>query len=881
MHPHKRPLLVSAILLASLPLSAQSQEVFTPQPSPRETYNFDIGWKFIKEDNARYDNAQVPTFDDAAWQNVSTPHTFNDIDSYRQLISHGGGDHGTWKGTAWYRKHFSLPASAAGKKVFLEFEGMRQAGDIFLNGKEVGLYENGVTPYGIEITSALNPGDNLLAVHVDNRTTYAERATNTTYEWNANDFNPDHGGINRHVYLHVTGPIYQTLPLYYGLQSTGTYVYPSNISIAAKTTDITVETQVKNDSGDRATVSLAVAVVDHEGITRAKFASDSGLDMVAAERSDITATGQLTNAHFWSPDDPYLYDVYTTLTVEGKVVDVRKTTTGFRKAEFKGGAGTGGVYINDKFVYLKGFAQRSANDWAGLGGAYPNWLHDITSKLVRDDHANYIRWMHVAPQPADADSCDRFGIVEVAPAGDKEGDATGRRWDQRLEVMADTIVYMRNHPSILFWEAGNTVVTPEHLTQMVDLRKKFDPSGGRAMGSRGNDNVALNTATTPIGEFFGVMIGQDPKTDALNGPTDMFRAYSAQRRDRAPLIETEDFRDEGPRRVWDDYSPPYFGFKKGPNDTYNWNSETFALAAVGRYYDYQINRISNPDPAHSKWSGYASIYFSDSDADGRQASSEVARVSGKVDAVRLPKDIYFTHRVMQSETPDIHILGHWNYPADTKKTVYVISNTQSVELLLNGKSLGGSEKPVNIRFGNAANLGKIMGSNPAPGGFIFEFPNITFQPGTLTAIGSSGSKAVARQDLATAGPAKRIKLTPIVSPAGLQADGADVALIDVEVVDDQGRRCPTDDARVDFTCTGPAIWRGGYNSGKLDSTNNLYLNTECGINRVSVRSTTTAGKIIVTAKRDGLESASIDLQAIPVPVTAGLAKLTPVNLPLK
>ena len=126
----------------------------------------------------------------------------------------------------------------------------------------------------------------------------------------------------------------------------------------------------------------------------------------------------------------------------------------------------------------------------------------------------------------------------------------------------------------------------------------------------------------------------------------MFRAYSAERRDRAPLIETEDFRDEGARRFWDDYSPPYFGFKKGPNDAYGWNSETFALAAAGRYWAYWTNRISNTDPDHSKWSGYASIYFSDSDADGRQQSSEVARVerqSGRgalaeADLFRLPRD---------------------------------------------------------------------------------------------------------------------------------------------------------------------------------------------------------------------------------------------------
>ncbi len=340
----------------------------------------------------------------------------------------------------------------------------------------------------------------------------------------------------------------------------------------------------------------------------------------------------------------------------------------------------------------------------------------------------------------------------------------------------------------------------------------------------------------------------------------MFRGYSAQRRDKAPLIETEDFRDEGARRFWDDFSPPYFGFKKGPNDTWQYTSESFAVAAVKRYWAYWENRISNPDPAHSKWSGYASIYFTDEDADGRQDSSEVARVSGKVDAVRLPKEIYYAHRVMQNPEPDLHILGHWSYPADKKtvKTIYVIANTQSVELFVNGKSAGVNSQPAN--------------------GYQFAFPDIEFAPGSLSAVGKNGGKVVAQQELTTAGPPAQIKLTPILGPQGLQADGADFAMIDVEVLDAKGQRCPTDDDRVDFTIDGPGVWRGGYNSGKTDSTNNLYLNTELGINRVFVRAATAPGTITVTASRSGLKSAQVKLASKPVPVNNGLSSYLPQHL---
>jgi beta-galactosidase len=865
--------------LLAAPTAAPSA-TYVPPKSPRTTLNFNLNWKFIRQN---VPGAEAPTFDDTKWDSVATPHSFNDVDSFRKLISHGGGDTGTYKGLSWYRKHFKLPAALAGNRVFLEFEGMRQAGDIYLNGKDVGLYENGVTAYGIDITDALLPNgqENVLAVKVDNSGNYRERgfcmanpknADGTAcvgqgYEWNANDFNPNHGGINRHVWLHVTGKIYQTLPLYYGLESQGVYVHAANYNIAGKTADVTVDAEVHNTSGDRATVGLSVAVVDSNGHVSAQFAGKP-MDVADGAKSIVSATGTLKQARFWSCEDPNLYDVYSILKVGGKVVDVNRLETGFRKAEFKGGAGTGGLYINEKFVYLKGFSERSADEWAGVGAGYPDWMHDYTAKLIRDCHGNYMRWMHISPQKVDADSFTRFGIVQVCPAGDKERDAQGRQWDQRVEVMRDSIIYFRNNPGIFFWEAGNTVVAPERMQQMVDLRKQWDPYGGRVMGTRGDSNNQGNTATTHIAEYYGVMMAQDTGVENLNSPTAMFRAYSDERRDRAPIIETEDYRQEGSRRMWDAFSPPFYKAKKGENDTwkrdgYLYNSEDFALDGIKQYWSYWSNRISNTDPKHSRWSAYCSIYFTDEDADGRQDSTEVCRVSGKVDAMRLPKEMYFAYRVIQNPQPDLHILGHWTYPATqpdgtkTSKTVYVISNTQSVELFLNGKSLGVNSKPDN--------------------GWVFAFPAVDFVPGTLKAIGKNDDKIAAQQVLTTAGPAAAIRMTPIMGPKGLQADGQDIALIDFEVVDAKGVRCPTDYARVDFTCTGPGIWRGGYNSGILNSTNNLYLNTECGLNRVAVRSTlirTTDPAplpIVVTASRHGLKSASVRIVPVRVAESNGIA----------
>ena len=846
-------------LAVALPLRAAETHFtpYTPPASPHADYNFNPGWKFFKGDVT---NAEQVDFDDSKWATVSAPHTWNDTDTYDEIISHGGGEKHEYMGIAWYRKHFKLPASARDGKVFLEFEGLKQAGRFWVNGQFVGKYENGVTPCGLDLTRFVNFGDkeNVIAVKVDNSNDYKEETTGTEFEWMGRAFNPNYGGLNHDIWLHLTGKVYQTLPLYENLKTTGIYVYPSNFSISNRTCDVTVESQVRNESGDQQSITLSVAIVQ-DGSLRTNFQSEAS-DLVSGETEVFKASVTFTNASFWDVNPPCLYDVYCILIVDGKVVDVHKIRTGFRKAEFKGGAGAGGVYLNDKFVWLTGYAQRSSDDWAGLGQAYPDWMHLYNVARIRDTHANYIRWMHIAPQPVDVRACDRAGIIEVCPAGDKEKDVSGRQWEQRLEVMRDAMIYFRNNPSILFWEAGNNSISPEHLQQMVDLRKQWDPNGGRVMGCR----TLNDEAATPIAEYFGVMIGQDRRTDELTNRTEMFRAYSAERRDRAPLIEMEDFRDEAARRFWDDYSPPHFGFKKGTNDVYHWNSETFCLAAAARYHDYFINRISNPDPAHSKWAGYASIYWSDANADGRQDSSEVCRVSGKVDSVRLPKQAYYVYRVMQNDQADMHIIGHWTYPTNTVKTVYVAANhCDSIELFVNGKSAGTTNKPCDF-------VDSFDNKNYGDTGYIYAFPGVKFEPGTLKADGTRRGHSIFSDEIQTAGEPKSLKLTGHNSKNGFQADGSDVTFFDVEVVDAKGRRCPTDEARVDFKLDGPAIWRGGYNSGITNSINNFWLNTECGVNRVAIRSTLQPGTITLTATRAGLDPATVEIESHPVEIKDGL-----------
>src|SRR5476649_498885 len=201
--------IISIIIAAVwLQCSASAAETtYTPPASPRSNYNFNPGWKFIREDVT---NAEQVAFDDSKWADVSAPHTYNDVDSYTDFISHSGGDRHAWTGITWYRKHFKLPAGAKGGKVILEFEGLKQAGRFWVNGKLVGRFENGVTACGLDLTDFVNFGDadNVIAVKVDNSNDYVEEATGVGFEWMGRAFNPNYGGLNHDIVLHLTGKIY-------------------------------------------------------------------------------------------------------------------------------------------------------------------------------------------------------------------------------------------------------------------------------------------------------------------------------------------------------------------------------------------------------------------------------------------------------------------------------------------------------------------------------------------------------------------------------------------------------------------------------------------------------------------------------------------------
>ncbi|MGV7211485.1 glycoside hydrolase family 2 protein [Oxalobacteraceae bacterium A2-2] len=821
-----RPALAVLTALAALVAAAPA----TPAQA-RDVYNFNPGWRLAVADPA---NAAQAGFDDSGWKAVTLPRAWNEDDAFGKDIT----DHST--GIAWYRKHFTLPASARGQKVFLEFEGARQAAEVYVNGKRLGLHEDGVTAFGYDISDALVEGENVVAVRTDNSWDYREAATRQRYQWSDKNFNANYGGLPKNVRLHVADRLYQTLPLYSTLGTTGVYVYAREFDIAGRSAAIHAESQVRNERPAAATFTYEVVLRDADGKQVAKFAAPAQT-VAAGATAVVKASARVKGLNFWSWGYGYLYKVETTLKVDGKAVDTVVTRTGFRQTDFSQGM----VRLNGRVLQMKGYAQRTSNEWPALGMSVPAWLSDYSNGLALSSNANLIRWMHIAPWKQDVESLDRIGLMQAMPAGDSEADVTGRRWEQRIAVMRDSIIYNRNNPSIVFYESGNKGVSEEHMREMKALRDQFDPHGGRASGSR----EMLSAKLQSVAEYGGEML---------------YINKSA----RIPMWAMEYSRDEGARKFWDELSPPFHKDGEGPlyknqdASTYNRNQDSHAIEDVKRWYDYWRER---PGTGTRVNSGGVNIIFSDSNTHHRGA--ENYRRSGEVDAMRIPKDGYYAHQVVWDGWVDIeqqrsHIIGHWNYAPGTVKTVTVVSSADRVELYLNGKLLGQGRQSER---------------------FLFTFDDVAWQPGELKAIGyDARGKQVSQAVLVTAGAPAALRLTSTVSPKGWRADGADVALVQVEVVDAQGRRNPVALDRVKFDLQGPAEWRGGIAQGPDNYVLARELPVEGGVNRVLVRSTTQAGKVVLRASAAGLAPAELALDSKPLVVEGGLAKELPADgLPLR
>ena len=911
-------------------------------------------------------------YDDSAWEQVSIPHPVNAHDTFDEHAVDPG-EASFRRDMMFYRKRFVLPEGRGKReegretreegrgKAFLTFETVRQTVYVWVNGKFVGYYEAGIAPCAFDVTELLKDGENVLCVATDNTAMRGTKLfaketipghepgdmSGQSWQWNTTDFNEVQGGLVGNVSL-VLKPskTYLTLPYYNNLKTVGTYVTAKDFDFEKGAATICVKAEVRNEdvsrrdaeaqrfkikvevreagttgttgtTGTKPIVSVISSVTDVPSSPSKIFPTALESDVYepspaptrvnTPEVAYIEASGKAEGLVFWSPDTPHLYDVIVTLLDEnGAVLDSETIRTGFREVKYD--AAKGGLLVNGKNTWLTGYAQRSTDEWAAIG-IPPQWVQDFDAELIRKSNANFVRWMHVAPKPAPMRAFDKYGIVNAVPAGDKEGDASGRTWAQRVEAMRDVIIYFRNSPSVFFWEAGNNQITPAHMKEMVELKKLLDPDGGRFMGCR----TLQTKEQVAEAEYVGTMLHRHemPAFDSMRALGKFI-----------PIMETEYARQESPRRSWDDFTPPDYdyrgkflngGKKETGFDVYDQTQEDFALSTAKEYAAFYGSRSFGKGA--KTYAACAALCWTDSNQHGRNSFSENCRSSGRVDAVRIPKMNFDVFRAMQSQDPAVTLVGHWSYPkfsADTywypvkkfngkfmeetgekaqrdplKKTVYAIGSAHcaSVELVVNGKSKGVSSSPKDV--------------------FVYEFQNVDVtESGTAEVIARDGDgKEIARHRVSTFEGRGKIAAETTTGPKGWLADGSDLAIVDFRLVDAKGTVHPFASGKISFdlafeplsnsstpplphSSTSP-VFMGGWNSGTFGETSPVgkdFVNLECGIARVFVKAGRTAGKATLKWRYAGdapfsdVATGAVELKLTPVVEKGGILAEPPQEL---
>ena len=446
--------------------------------SSREILNFNREWKFQLGDVS---GAEATGFDDGKWDAANLPHSFS--------MPYFAADR-FYVGYGWYRKHFDVPVAWAGRRVNLEFDGVFQVAEVFVNGRRIGAHQGGYTGFTLDITDAVKTGDNIVAIRVNNiwNPRLAPRAGEHTFS----------GGIYRDVRLVVTAPVHVA---WYG-----TFVTTPQVS--RKSGTVNVKTEVVNDSNVACLVTVSTSVVDARGKTVAQMKSTGKIAAGATNVFDQTSSA-IANPKLWSPEQPNLYSVKTVLLENGKRIDDYTSPLGFRWFKFTADQG---FFLNGEHHYFKG--ANVHQDHAGWGDAVADsgFFRDV--KLVKDAGFDFIRGSHYPHAPAFSAACDELGILfwsencfwgtggfkspwggsayPTNPADDADFEASVKA------SLRDMIRIHRNHPSIIVWSMDNEVffnsgsVMPQvrrFLKDLVAYTHELDPTRPAGIGGSQRDNI--------------------------------------------------------------------------------------------------------------------------------------------------------------------------------------------------------------------------------------------------------------------------------------------------------------------------------------------------------------------------------------------------------
>ncbi|MCS3732322.1 beta-galactosidase GalA [Mucilaginibacter dorajii] len=729
-----------AILFLLKPFSIKAQT--SSNTALPKKFSLNKGWKFhlgdvefpvVRGHYMSYANAKAgtawgaaaPDYDDHNWRTLTLPHDWASEQPFDSTANLSQGYRN--RGFGWYRRQFKLDSTDRGKYLELQFEGIATYATIWVNGLLVHRNWCGYTSSYIDITPFAKYGDqvNTIAIRVD-----ANAQEGWWYEG---------AGIYRNTWLIKRESVH--------IITDGVYANP--VKTGATTWTIPGEITIENSGNDTRQVDLEMSLYTPD--LKLLTTGHSSIDIKPLCKKASNITLNYSDPRLWSVSIPTLYYVKTIIKIDSQIVDSLITKCGFRTIKFDADSG---FYLNNQRLKLQGVCNHQ--DHAGVGVAVPDSIVAFRLRKLKEMGVNAYRCAHNPPSVQFLNLCDEMGIMVM---DENRNFNSSPEYVRQLQWM---VRRDRNHPSVILWSVFNeepmqgSEIGYQMVRRMSHTVKELDTTRPVTAAMNGGlfDPVNVSQAVDVVGfnyqSYAYDRFHKENPTTALTSSEDV-----------SGFMTRGAFTTNKAKHILDSYDTQYAMW--GTSQRKGWKLIAERPFIAGNFiwsgFDY------HGEPSPFGWPSASSFF-------------------GLMDLCGFPKMAYYLHQAQWiKDKPVLHLIPHWNWPADSigkKIKVMVLSNVESVKLYLNGQLLG--EQKV-----DPYEMNTWM---------------IPYQPGTLKAVGFAKNKQIATDLVATTGDAVSVRIS--TDRLFINGDGLDALPITVEALDTKGRHVPNASDHIKFTLTGPA-----------------------------------------------------------------------------
>jgi len=806
--------LVGCLLLNSVPLLSQT--------SGRKIVPFDSEWKFALGDHK---NAWKSGFNDSSWRTLNLPHDWS-IEGENREDAPGGGNTGYFPtGIGWYRKTFDMNKLDKNNLVSIEFDGVYEYSEVWINGKSLGQRPCGYVSFAYDLTPYLKQKNNVLAVRVDN-------SKQPNSRWYSGS------GIYRHVRLVETGKVH--------ISRYGVFAFTQSVENGKAL--MKIKTSVSNNSLSAIQdLRIKQTVLDENGnavaTTQQTIVQDVG-------EKETEQTVEIPNPKLWSTETPYLYTLVTSLYSAENEIDRVVNSVGIRTIKY---SAEKGFLLNGEQVKMKGVNLH--HDGGAVGAAVPERVWERRLEILKSGGCNAVRTAHNPPAPEFLDICDRLGLLVMDEAFDEwlagKRDYTYKLYFEQWHEndLITMLMRDRNHPSVVMWSIGNEIPDqstkegPALAREMIALCHRLDPT---RLVTTGNDNIAAdqNAATEDfLSAFENDIIGYN-YPDRYHERRELLYSIDKQRHPNRLVVGTETGGVGGQRAPIPDL-PQFNPFGRRAL------SQTAQLIDVEQRWKYTL--LHDYVIGDFMWTGID--YYGESFWSSRGASS------GYLDNCGFKKHGYYFFKSIWTQEPVIHIATDWNKSGEEGKVVQVVcfTNCGEVELFVNERSYGVKT----FEFPRTGNTGDWISYAP---GKVFTSTadlhlawDVIYEPGEIRAVGKKDGKEYTCR-VVTTGKPENLRIT--VDRADIAADPSDVVHAVVEVLDRDGNVVPSANNLIRFEVDAGAEIIGVESGNMYDlSSPKLHERKAYGGLCLAIIQAVKPGKFTIRAIADGLGKAEVNFIA--------------------